>query len=87
MCLPAQSQNQGGDTERPDVKAGELDRAIEGQPPSSRTNICSTVQGEALQEPYKMTFIRLLMCMFLPHEGDMRLSVACSPLVQPVIAA
>ena len=49
------------------VTQGELDRAIEGHQPSSRTGICSFEPrgtGGALPEPYLMTFSRLLVSMF-----------------------
>ncbi|KAJ8354154.1 hypothetical protein SKAU_G00217210 [Synaphobranchus kaupii] len=38
LCLPAQSQERGGDTGRWAITRGELDRAIEGQQPSGRTD-------------------------------------------------
>ena len=68
LCLPAQSQEHGGDARWPAVTQGELDRAVEGHQPSSRTCICSFVwggTGGALPEPYKMTSSRLLVCRFL----------------------
>eukprot|EP00064_Thunnus_orientalis_P024358 superscaffoldBa00010320_g24647 len=37
LCLPAQSQEHGGDIRRPAVTQGELDRAVDGHQPSSRT--------------------------------------------------
>ncbi len=52
VCVPAQSQEHGGDTRRQAVTRGELDRAIEGQ---GRTR-------GALPEPQKMTSSRLLSC-------------------------
>ena len=64
LCLPAQSQEHGGDTRRPAFTQGELDRAVEGHQPSSRTSICSFVRGGkggALPEPHKMTSSRLLV--------------------------
>ena len=45
MCLPAQSPEHGGDFRRQAVTLGELDRAVEGPQPISRTDICSFVQG------------------------------------------
>ena len=45
MCLPAQSPDRGGDFRRQAVTLLELDRAVEGPQPISRTNICSFVQG------------------------------------------
>ncbi|KAJ8377140.1 hypothetical protein SKAU_G00077200 [Synaphobranchus kaupii] len=68
LCLPAQSQERGGDTGRRAITRGELDRAVEGKQPSGRTGICSFVRGGtggALPEPYKMTSSGLLVCMFL----------------------
>ena len=44
MCLPAQCPEHGGDFRRQAVTPGELDRAVEGPQPISRTNICSLVQ-------------------------------------------
>ena len=35
LCLPAQSQEHRGDTRRPDVTRGELDRVIEGHHPAA----------------------------------------------------
>ncbi|KAJ8348305.1 hypothetical protein SKAU_G00268940 [Synaphobranchus kaupii] len=93
LCLPAQSQERGGDTGRRAITQGELDRAVEGQGPSGRTGICSFVRGGtggALPEPYKMISSGLLMCMFLTklsetdHEGGMR---ARRPVVGPVLTA
>ncbi|CAB1424268.1 unnamed protein product [Pleuronectes platessa] len=49
---------------RPAITGGELDGAVEGDQPSSRTGICSFVLGEtggALPEPFKMTSSRLLV--------------------------
>ena len=45
MCLPAQSPEHGGDPRRQAVTLGELDRAVEGPKPISRTDICCFVQG------------------------------------------
>ena len=94
LCLPAQSQERGGETRRWAVTRGELDRAVEGQQPSSRTGVCPFVWGGtgwALPEPYKMTSSKLLACMFLTklsekglHEGGMR---AQRPLVGPALTA
>ncbi|CAB1428941.1 unnamed protein product [Pleuronectes platessa] len=64
------SQEHRGDTRRPAVKQRELDRAVDGHQPSSRTGICSFVRvgtGGALPEAYKMTSSRLLVCMFLTN--------------------
>ncbi len=44
LCLPAQSQEYGGDSRRQAVTLGELDRAVDGPEPISRTGICSFVQ-------------------------------------------
>ena len=59
----------------PAVTWGELDTAVEGHQPSSRTGICSFVwggTGGALPEPYKRTSSRVPVCMFLtkPSETD-----------------
>ena len=54
----AHAQEHGGDTRKPTERQGELDTAVEGHQPSSRTGICSFVRGGtggALPEPYKMT--------------------------------
>ncbi len=56
MHLPAQSQEHGGNTRRWTITRGELDRAIDGQQPSSRTGICSMCeeeQEEHCQSPTK----------------------------------
>ena len=45
LCLPAQSQECGGDTRRWAITQGELDKAVEGQQPSSRTSISPKPQG------------------------------------------
>ena len=63
MCLPAQSPEHGGDSRRQAVTLGELDRAVQGPKPISRTDICCFVQGGtgcALPEPYRMTSSRPL---------------------------
>ncbi|KAK0153437.1 hypothetical protein N1851_004874 [Merluccius polli] len=65
----------GGDTRRPAVTQGELDRVVEGHQHNSRTGICSFVRegtGGALPEPYKMTSSRLLvyLCLTKLSETD-----------------
>lgn len=45
MCLPAQTPEHGGDFRRLVVILEELDRAVEGPKPISRTDSCSFVQG------------------------------------------
>ncbi|KAK0149974.1 hypothetical protein N1851_009262 [Merluccius polli] len=69
----AQSQEHGGDTRRPAVTRGELDRVVEGHQHNSRTGIYSFVRegtGGALPEPYKMTSSRLLACMCLTQLSE-----------------
>ena len=39
LCFQAQSQDHGGDSRRPAIAQGELDRAVEGHEPTSRTGI------------------------------------------------
>ena len=45
LCVPAQSPEHEGDSRRQAVTLGELDRAVEGPQPISRTDICCFVQG------------------------------------------
>ena len=86
LCLPAQTQEHGGDTRRPAVTWGELDRAVEGHQPSSRTSICFFMRGGtggALPEPYKMTSSRILVsyqnCQKQTrHEGPTTSSGLCA---------
>uniref|UniRef100_A0AAY5KHY5 Transposase Tc1-like domain-containing protein n=1 Tax=Esox lucius TaxID=8010 RepID=A0AAY5KHY5_ESOLU len=44
LYLTVQSQEHAGDTRRRAVTQGELNRAVEGHQPSSRTSICSIVR-------------------------------------------
>ena len=80
LCLPAQSQERGGDTRTWAITQGELDRAVERSTTHQQDGICSFVQGGtegALPEPYKMTSSGLLMCMLLTklsETGPMRVA-------------
>lgn len=79
LCLPARSEEYGGDTMRQAITLGELDRAEEGHQLGSRTNICSFVRGgTGRAEPYKMASSELLVFMFLTKLTDSRSSSAHS---------
>ena len=83
LCHQSQSQDHRGDTRRPAITRGELDRAVEGHHTSSRTGICSFVRegtAGALLEAYEMTSSKLQVCMFLTklHEGSTSSSGTCA---------
>ena len=46
---PAQSPEHGGDSRRQAVTLGELDRAVEGPQPISRTDICCLCKEEQVE--------------------------------------
>ncbi|MCJ8737365.1 hypothetical protein PDJAM_G00023040 [Pangasius djambal] len=94
MCLPAQYQEHGGDPGRWAVTRGEMDRAVEGQKPSSRTwylllfarrNRGSTARAlqNDLQQATGVNVSDQTVRNRL-HEGGMR---ARRPLVGPVLTA
>ncbi|XP_029905559.1 B-cell receptor CD22-like [Myripristis murdjan] len=71
--VKSQCQEHGGDTRRQASTPGEMEGAVGGQQPSSRTAICFFVQGGrggALAEPSKITSSRPLVCMFLPKLSE-----------------
>ncbi len=73
-----------------EITWGELDRAVKGHQPSSRTSICSFVRGGtggALPESCKMTPSGLLVCMFLTKLSETDSMSARHAVVGPVLAA
>jgi len=80
LCLSAQCPERGGDTRRQASIPGDVEGAVGGQQPSSRTATSSFVQGRrggALPGPFKITSSRPLICMFLlklpkTDEGGLR---------------
>ena len=87
MCLPAQCPELGGDTRRQASTPGDVEGAVGGQPPSSRTAIWSFVQGGTGQNNLQQATNVQVSAQTVRnrfHEAGMR---ARRPQVGPVLTA